>query len=90
MKKSFILYSDQLEMVNQLSDEQAGLLLKHIYQYSIKPEFNSIKDPAVKIAFTAIKTSIDRDTNKYLQRCEKNQENIRKRWNKKNTKDTTV
>ena len=80
-KKSFILYSDQIEMINELSDEQAGSLLKYIYLYStgITPK---ISDPTVKIAFMSIKVSLDRDTEKYKQVCEKNRESINKRWNK--------
>ena len=33
-RKSFLLYCDQSEMVNELSDEQAGKLLKILYEYS--------------------------------------------------------
>ena len=34
---------------------QAGILIKHIYDYSVFPSLNSIGDPVIKMAFTAIK-----------------------------------
>ena len=74
-KKSFILYSDQITMINELSNEQAGCLLKHIYAYSTGLPPN-ITDPTVKIAFMSIKITLDRDAEKYKEKCEKNRENV--------------
>ena len=64
-------------MISELSDEQAGILLKHIYLYS-NGTTPKIPDPVVNIAFKSIKVSLDRDTKKYKQRCEKNRENVNK------------
>ena len=33
MKDSFILYTEQKEVIDKLSDEQAGKLIKAIYKY---------------------------------------------------------
>ena len=85
MKKSFILYNDQVELINELTDIQAGKLLRLLYQYSGSESHNTIKDPSVKMAFIAIKSQLDRDAQKYSKVCEKNKENISKRWNKKDT-----
>jgi len=87
MKKSFILYNDQVELINELTDIQAGQLLRVLYQYSNSASNDTIQDPSVKMAFIAIKSQLDRDAQKYSEVCEKNKENISKRWNKK---DTTV
>ena len=86
-KKSFILYNSQQEIIRELSLEQAGSLIKQIYNYSSGLEISPIQDPVVKMAFIVIKGQMDRDFEKYQQICEKNKENIAKRWNKK---DTTV
>jgi len=75
MKKSFILYCDQIEIFNGLTDEQAGILIKHIYDYSINHSANSITDPVIKMAFTAIKIAMDRDHRTYLNICERNRIN---------------
>lgn len=39
------------------------------------------------MAFAFIKAQIDRDTEKYNERCQKNRDNIRKRWNPENTNE---
>ena len=86
MKKSFLLYSDQIEIFNGLTDEQAGVLIKHIYDYSMDhsdgyrgwlddPTSKAIVDPVVRMAFTAIKIAMDRDHETYLNICERNRIN---------------
>lgn len=85
MKKSFILYNDQKELFNKLSASQVKELMMKVFEYSETYEPNSIKDPVVDMAFTAIKTTMDRDAEKYKETCKKNAENIQKRWNKSNT-----
>lgn len=63
-KKSFILYADQIEMWESLSDEQAGKLMKHIIKYvnDLNPTTN---DQFVKLAFSLIKPTLKRDLQKW-------------------------
>jgi hypothetical protein len=35
MKSRFLLHHDTLSVIDELTDEQAGKLIKEIYQYSI-------------------------------------------------------
>ena len=84
-KKSFILYNDQIEIFKELSPEQAGHLIKHVYDYSSGIETTSFQDPSIKIAFIMIKGQMDRDSEKYTQKCEKNRQNINKRYEGKTT-----
>lgn len=63
-KKSFVLYSDQRELFDQLSDEQAGKLIKHIYSY-VNDENPLSEDIIIKIAFTPIKMQLKRDLKKW-------------------------
>ena len=84
-KKSFILYNDQVEIFRELSPEQAGYLIKHIYDYSLGIETTSFQDPSIKIAFIIIRGQMDRDFEKYKQKCEKNRQNINKRYEGKAT-----
>lgn len=63
-KKSFVLYSDQREIFEQLTDEQAGKLIKHIYSY-VNDENPSSNDPFVNIPFTLIKLQLKRDLKKW-------------------------
>lgn len=78
-KKSFLLYCDIIHTIDQLTDEQAGHLFKHILQYvnDKDPETDNV---ITKIAFEPIKQSLKRDLQKYEDIRKRNSENARKRW----------
>jgi hypothetical protein len=59
-KKSFVLYTDQKEVFDELTDEDAGKLIKHIFAY-VNDENPEQKDKLLKIAFLPIKTQLKRD-----------------------------
>jgi hypothetical protein len=87
-KKTLILFTELKEVFDTLSDEQAGQLIKAIFEYeqtNILPDLQGL----LKIVFIPIRQSIDRNRIKYNNVCEKNKENIGKRWNKNNTKNTS-
>jgi hypothetical protein len=68
-KKSFVLYTDSQGLVNQLPDEVAGRLLKHIYAY-VNDE-NPISDELLlNIAFEPIKMQLKRDLVKWEKSLE--------------------
>jgi hypothetical protein len=63
-KKSFILYVDSIDIFEQLTDDQAGKLAKHIFRYV--NDLDPISDDAiVNIAFTPIKQYLKRDLTKW-------------------------
>src|SRR5690606_3932094 len=82
-KKSFVLYCDQRHIFNELSNEEAGMLIKHIFSYTAdeNPEPES---RLIKIAFEPIKHQLKRDLIKYETVRERNSNNAKKRWNAKN------
>ncbi|MEK0369710.1 MAG: DUF6291 domain-containing protein [Nitrosopumilus sp.] len=63
-KKSFILYADQIELFEELSDEDAGQLIKHVLRYvnDLNPETSN---PMVKISFIPIKQHLKRDLKRF-------------------------
>ncbi len=74
-KNSFILRNEYLDIFEDLSDKQAGVLIKTVYRYAVngkKPE--GLNDEALKMAFKFIKKDIDYDTAKYNELCEKRAE----------------
>ena len=87
MNDSFILYTSDYQLIEGLTDEQLGQLTRALFTYARDGEIIKL-DPVVRMAFVFIKDKIDRNQQKYQKKCERNRENIRKRWNKSNTNDT--
>jgi hypothetical protein len=78
-KKSFLLYCDIIHTIEQLTDEQAGHLFKHILQY-VNDKDPQTDNVITKIAFEPIKQSLKRDLQKYEDIRKRNSDNARKRW----------
>ena len=91
--KAFLMHSDRYPLIAHLRDEQLGQLLRALYLFVLDEPLNNL-DPEVMIVFNFMKKSIESNNEKYEERCEKNRENIKKRWAKynriqSNEKDTT-
>lgn len=59
-KKSFVLYRDQKHIFDELSDREAGRLIKFIFSY-VNDESPHATDKIMKIAFEPIKQQLKRD-----------------------------
>lgn len=68
MRKSIIVHLDSLEVLSELTNEQAGILFKAIKSYAngIEPEL----DFSMKLAFLPFKNQFIRDSEKYEKTCE--------------------
>lgn len=73
-KKSFLIYCDIIHTVEQLTDEQAGDLFKHLLRYvnDLNPQSDSV---ITKIAFEPIKQALKRDLDKYESIRKRNSDN---------------
>lgn len=76
MKESFILFTEYKEQIDMLSDEQAGILLKAIFCYSAGEELPPM-DALTRMAFSFIRSALDRTDDKYQRRITANRENGR-------------
>ena len=80
-QKGFVVYGDIEESLNELTDEQVATLFRGMVSY-----FNTGKEPKfsglMKMVFIPIRQQMDRDTDKYEKKCEKNRESIQKYWDK--------
>ena len=85
-KNSFVLYANYIDIFNALTNEQAGLLIKHILNYvnDLNPEESD--DPVIKISWTIIKRQLKDD----LKRYEDKRNQLRANANKKYEKQTNV
>ncbi len=68
-KKSFLLHIDSLDILDDLTNGQAGVLFKAIKAYQHNEDFPL--DSVVKIAFSPFKNQFFRDDEKYVITCEK-------------------
>lgn len=73
-KKFFILYNDQKEIFDQLSDELAGQLIKALFEYEATKEMPQLPEP-LNFIMIPIKQALDRHMKKYVNICEKNRIN---------------
>lgn len=77
-KKSLLLYYDYQQHFNFLTDEQTGKIIKAMLDYEINGVFPEFDEPIMQMTFSFIKSNLDRDMQKYLEKCEKNTENGKK------------
>jgi len=63
-KKSFILYCDYIHTFNQLPDDVAGKLIKHLFEY-VNDENPKTDELIIKAVFEPIKQQLKRDLKKY-------------------------
>ena len=86
-QKGFIVYGDIKAVIDELPDDQVAKLFHGMVDYFVdgkEPKFTGI----LKFVFIPIKQQMDRDSEKYEKKCERNRENIKKRWEKeKGTKE---
>ena len=86
-QKGFIVYGDIKAVLDELPDDQVAHLYRGMVDYFVTgkdPKFSGV----LKFVFIPIKQQMDRDSDKYEKKCERNRENVKKRWDRE--KDTTV
>ena len=73
-ENNLIIYNSFNEAIQNLSDENAGKLLKILLHYNTTGEVLDCNE-LVKFAFLNMKNLIDEDKQKYKLKCEKNRQN---------------
>ena len=84
-KKSFILHKDSLGILDQLSNEQAGLLFKAIKKYHNGDDLEL--DDVTSLIFYPFKAQFDRDIAEYEKTVNRNKVNGSKGGRPKNPKE---
>ena len=73
-RKAFMLYFDYREHLELLTDAERGALLTALFEYAEHGREGELAG-AAKMAFSFIRAQLDRDADKYSERCERNREN---------------
>lgn len=71
--ESFLLYTEQKEVVDRLSDRDAGRLIKAIYGYAETGKMEAFGD-MLDIVIIPFKQTLDRNREKYMKTVEKRRE----------------
>lgn len=74
----FVLYNTYAPQFEMLSLEDRGSLVSALFNYSMCGTIPDDLQPVVKMAFGFIKQDMDRDAEKYREKCEINRENGKK------------
>ena len=83
MAQCTIIYPGHYELMDELTNEQAGLLIKTIGKFHRGEEL-SITDPLLKGVWLGIKHDFVAQKEKYEETCKRNQENGKKGGRPKN------
>jgi len=73
-REYFLAYHSYLEMFEDLSDTEIGRLFKAVLKYSATKEVSDLRGNE-KFLFKVLKIQIDRDSQKYEEKCETNKRN---------------
>lgn len=82
-QKSFLLYNENKEVFDKLTDVEAGQLIKAVFQYEEDKTYTLSN--ILEIIFTPIRQNLDKNTTRYNNICERNKNNIEKRYSTKST-----
>lgn len=92
-KKSFIAYSDWKNTFDELPNEEAGMLIKHIFAY-VNDENPQTDSVLIKAVFANIKSTLKRDLDRWesqlIQRSNAGKRSAEIRLAKSNDRSTTV
>lgn len=84
---SFILYNDWYLLAKNLDQTEKGLLFDLLFLHSTGGPLPGSIPKSVSNVFDYIKIYLDRDKQKYIDKCKKNEENIRKRYEARQNKN---
>lgn len=96
MKRSIVVYDSWGELLCNLPDEAAGILIKMMCQYSFSESADPSDNEMINAMFMMIKSKLDEDTESYEEtvkkRSEAGKKGMEKRWKDNNdiTEDNNV
>lgn len=79
MRETFVLYTEHIDVVDDLTDEQAGRVFKALFHSQVGDEVQ-IEDQAARICFTSIIRQVNRCHDKFDKRSEAGKKGMEKRW----------
>lgn len=87
-KNSMIFYYDWLNLFDELSNAEVGELVLAAVRYDQLGEDTPFEDRGLRVAFKALKNSIDISNDKYQEICEKRRLAAERRWKEANANES--
>ena len=93
-KHEFLLHYELESVFDGFTDEQAGKLIKAMFDYEKRREVQAFDDPLLEMMFNnVIRPKLDENLKRYEETCKRMRQNVQARWSrykeKKNTNDTS-
>lgn len=90
--KYFKIFFDYEEDIDELTDEEVGKVFRAALKFASNEELPDEIGRDLRFVFNRFKRDIERGQISYQDKCQKNSENIRKRWDKEKAlpKDMTT
>ena len=82
MKNGLLLYYDLKDVFAYLTDEEAGKMIKAVFDYEIDGVVTEFDDRMMASTYKRITDHLDRNKKKYESACQKKREAMLNRWEK--------
>ena len=80
MRKSLLIHHDLYPVIEMLTDDEAGLILKALFAYDVDGEITEFGDRMLQSTYMRITECLDRNREKYDEAVERNRKAALKRW----------
>ena len=75
---SFLVKHDVRPLIDNMTDEQAGALLKALISFSAEGQTSDFDDPLLSATYSMMRGHIEEHDRRYQEKCERNRENGQK------------
>ena len=80
-KVNFIFYGEWIDYFKEMNDKEIAQTMRAIFDTVGGKSVENLKGISA-VTYKVVKNQIERDVQKYREKCEKNKKNIEKRWQK--------
>lgn len=81
-QQSFVIYHDWYDNIKDFEDADLGKLLRAMFEHEINRKVTTKLDSMSAMAFRFFTQALNRNREKYKEKCERNRANQQARWDK--------
>lgn len=80
-----IFHVNAKNMAEELSDEELGKVFRALIRFELDGLDTEFEDRILNCIYRLNRDTLNRNRRKYIQKCERNRENAKRRWEKENS-----